>query len=41
MIKPYRQPRWEIRAQAVAVGMVKWAALLAFIIFWCEVPDVS
>lgn len=44
MIKPYRQHRLEIRAQAAydfLVGMVKWAGFLAFVLFWCEVPHVS
>jgi hypothetical protein len=44
MIKPYRQRRLEIRAQAgydLLVSLIKWIAILAFMIWWCEVPHVS
>lgn len=44
MIKPLRQRRLEMRAQAaydLLIGLVKWAAILAFVIWWCEVPYVS
>ncbi len=44
MIKPYRQHRMEERAQAgydLLMGLIKWAAILAFVIWWCEVPHVS
>lgn len=44
MIKPYRQHRLEIRAQAayeLLILLIKWAGLLAFLLFWTEVPYVS
>ena len=43
-VKPYAQHRLEIRAQAAydfLVGVIKWAAVLALVIWWCEVPRVS
>jgi hypothetical protein len=43
-LKPYAQHRLEIRAQAAydfIVGVIKWAALLVFLIWWCEVPYVT
>jgi hypothetical protein len=43
-LKPYAQHRLEIRAQAAydfLMGVIKWAAFLAFVIWWCKVPYVT
>lgn len=44
MIKPLRQHRLEIRAQAAydfIAGVIKTVVFFAFVILWCGVPYVS
>ena len=41
-VEKYKQDKAASQAQAgfdLLVGIVKWAAILAFLIWWCRVPN--